>query len=183
MVTYWFLIICLPALFTLVHPLLANVSSSPKTVLILDSFTDRKAVDDLEILRSILFPAVLIAGLLWQRARKRNADLRLRESEERFRSLADSTHALIWVCDKKGTVNYLNDNRIDFTGPHQGLELATRGPRSFTLTTYRASRAPTHMGLRNRKSSPRSIGFAAGMECTDGCWRLRLHESIRMAFL
>ncbi len=120
MVTHWFLIICLPALFTLVHPLLANVSSSPKTVLILDSFTDRKAVDDLEILRSILFPAVLIAGLLWQRARKRNADLRLRESEERFRSLADSTHALIWVCDKKGTVNYLNDNRIDFTGPAPG---------------------------------------------------------------
>jgi PAS domain S-box-containing protein len=64
----------------------------------------------------ILVQAMLIIGLLWQRARHRKADLRLRESEKRFRLMADTTPALVWMCDKEGAVNYLNDRRIDFTG-------------------------------------------------------------------
>jgi PAS domain S-box-containing protein len=64
----------------------------------------------------IIVQAMLIIGLLWQRARNRKADLRLRESEKRFRLMADTTPALIWMCDKEGTVTYLNDRRIDFTG-------------------------------------------------------------------
>jgi PAS domain S-box-containing protein len=64
----------------------------------------------------ILVQAMLIIGLLWQRARNRKADLRLRESEQRFRLMADTTPALVWMCDKEGTVTYLNDRRIKFTG-------------------------------------------------------------------
>jgi PAS domain S-box-containing protein len=64
----------------------------------------------------IVVQAMLIIGLLWQRARNRNADLRLRESEKRFRLMADTTTALVWMCDREGTVTYLNDRRIDFTG-------------------------------------------------------------------
>jgi PAS domain S-box-containing protein len=64
----------------------------------------------------ILVQTMLIIGLLWQRARSRKADLRLRESEKRFRLVADTTPALLWMCDKEGTVTYLNDRRIDFTG-------------------------------------------------------------------
>jgi PAS domain S-box-containing protein len=30
--------------------------------------------------------------------------------------MADTTPALVWMCDSKGTVTYLNDRRIDFTG-------------------------------------------------------------------
>ncbi len=64
----------------------------------------------------IIFEAALIIGLLLQRARNRKADLRLRESEQRFRLIADTTPALVWMCDKNGDVTYLNDRRIDFTG-------------------------------------------------------------------
>jgi PAS domain S-box-containing protein len=64
----------------------------------------------------IVVQAMLIIGLLWQRARNRKADLRLRESEKRFRLMADTTPALIWMCDRQGTVTYLNDRRIEFTG-------------------------------------------------------------------
>ncbi len=64
----------------------------------------------------VLVQAVLIIVLLWQRARNRKADLRLRESEERFRLMADTTPALVWMCDREGTVTYLNDRRVDFTG-------------------------------------------------------------------
>jgi PAS domain S-box-containing protein len=69
------------------------------------------------VLLLVLIQATLIIGLLWQRTRNRRADLRLRESEKRFRLMADTTPALIWMCDNKGAITYLNDRRIDFTGP------------------------------------------------------------------
>jgi PAS domain S-box-containing protein len=60
---------------------------------------------------------LLIVGLLWQRARKRKVEAVLRESEKRFRLLADSTPSLVWMCDLKGRIIYLNNRRIAFTGP------------------------------------------------------------------
>ena len=59
---------------------------------------------------------LLIAGLLWERARQRKAEARLRESEKRFRVMADTTPSLIWMCDTKGDVTYLNDRWTAFTG-------------------------------------------------------------------
>jgi PAS domain S-box-containing protein len=64
----------------------------------------------------IIAQALLIAALLWQRARKRKAEAVLRESEERFRVLANNTPALIWMSDAHGKITYLNDRRIEFTG-------------------------------------------------------------------
>jgi PAS domain S-box-containing protein len=64
----------------------------------------------------IVVQAMLIIGLLWQRARNRKVDHRQRESEKRFQLMADTTPCLVWMCDREGTVTYLNDRRIDFTG-------------------------------------------------------------------
>ena len=61
--------------------------------------------------------AILIVGLLWQRGRKRKAEAVLRESEERFRLLANTTPAMIWMCDAEGKTTYVNDRRLAFTGP------------------------------------------------------------------
>jgi PAS domain S-box-containing protein len=60
---------------------------------------------------------LLIVGLLWQRARKRKAEAVLRESEKRFRVMADTTPSLIWMCNARGAITYLNERRIAFTGP------------------------------------------------------------------
>jgi PAS domain S-box-containing protein len=60
--------------------------------------------------------SLLIIGLLWQRARRRRTQAVLRESENRFRVMADTTPALIWMCDARGNVTYLNEQRISFTG-------------------------------------------------------------------
>ena len=67
----------------------------------------------------IVAQAFLIASLLWQRARKRKAEAVLRESEERFRLLANTTPALIWMCDAEGKTTYLNERRFAFTGSDQ----------------------------------------------------------------
>ena len=64
----------------------------------------------------IILQALLIAGLLWQRARRRKTELTLRESEKRFQVMADTTPSLVWMCDPEGNVVYLNDRRIRFTG-------------------------------------------------------------------
>jgi PAS domain S-box-containing protein len=64
----------------------------------------------------IVAQALLIAGLLLQRARKRKAEAVLRESEERFRVMADTTPTLVWMCDARGRITYLNGRRIAFTG-------------------------------------------------------------------
>lgn len=64
----------------------------------------------------ILAQALLIAALLWQRARKRKAEYVLRESEERFRVMADAAPSLVWMCDAQGSVVYLSERWIEFTG-------------------------------------------------------------------
>jgi PAS domain S-box-containing protein len=64
----------------------------------------------------ILSQALLIAGLLRQRARKRRIEAGLRESEERFRVMSDASPSLIWMSDTHGKITYLNDRWITFTG-------------------------------------------------------------------
>ena len=61
--------------------------------------------------------ALLIVGLLWQRARRQKAEAFMREAEERFRVMVDSTPSLVWMCDPQGKITYLNERRVAFTGP------------------------------------------------------------------
>jgi PAS domain S-box-containing protein len=44
------------------------------------------------------------------------ADQNLRESEERFRMLADNMSQLAWTCDKLGNVTWYNQRWLDYTG-------------------------------------------------------------------
>jgi PAS domain S-box-containing protein len=64
----------------------------------------------------IVAQALLILALLWQRARKRKAEAVVRESEKRFRVMADTTPSLVWMCDAQGEITYLNESRLAFTG-------------------------------------------------------------------
>jgi PAS domain S-box-containing protein len=66
---------------------------------------------------------LIIAGLIWQRAerRKRQADLvlfnnRLRESEERFRLVANTAPVMIWMSGPDKLYTYFNQSWLDFTG-------------------------------------------------------------------
>jgi PAS domain S-box-containing protein len=65
----------------------------------------------------ILAQALLIAALLLQRTRKRKAEAVLRESEERFRLMTDTTPSLVWMCDSHGKITYRNGRLVAFTGP------------------------------------------------------------------
>jgi PAS domain S-box-containing protein len=130
--TRWSLILCVFILAACANLSCVAETSIPKYHLILYSFTDGRALrfageHDVRYviggLILILVQALVIIGLLLRRARDRKSELRLLESEKRFRLMADTTPALIWMCDSKGNVTYLNERRINFTGrdPAMGL--------------------------------------------------------------
>jgi len=48
--------------------------------------------------------------------RRREAERALRESEERFRLIANTAPVMIWMTEVKGHVTYLNETYLDFTG-------------------------------------------------------------------
>jgi PAS domain S-box-containing protein len=64
----------------------------------------------------LVLQALLIGALLWQRARKRKTEAILRESEKRFRVMADTTPSLVWMSDKDGKIFYQNQTGLHFTG-------------------------------------------------------------------
>jgi PAS domain S-box-containing protein len=58
----------------------------------------------------------LIIGLLRQRANRRKAQAAVKESEERFRLVANTAPVMIWMSGTDKMWNYLNRPWLDFTG-------------------------------------------------------------------
>lgn len=77
----------------------------------------------------IIVQALLIIGLLWQRRRKRKAELALRENEERLRVMADAAPSLIWTSDKDGNLTFQGEKRLDFTSNSMGAALGEKWKR------------------------------------------------------
>ncbi len=71
----------------------------------------------------MLAETLLIFGLVWQRARAKRAEIRLRESEERFRLVANNAPVMIWTAGTDGKCSYFNKTWLDFTGRPLGVEL------------------------------------------------------------
>jgi PAS domain S-box-containing protein len=77
---------------------------------------------DLEIIRyreqaamlAILLP--LIIALLYLYRKKKKAEAELHECANRFQTMVDSTLSTVWMSDALGTVTYLNERLIAFTG-------------------------------------------------------------------
>jgi PAS domain S-box-containing protein len=51
---------------------------------------------------------------------RKNAEIALRASEERFRVLSDAVAALVWASDERGRLTYVNRPWRDFTGHEEG---------------------------------------------------------------
>ena len=71
----------------------------------------------------IVAETLLIFGLVWQRMKRRKAeaelrrvDAAIRESEERFRLVANTAPVLIWMSGPDKLCNYFNQSWVEFTG-------------------------------------------------------------------
>src|SRR6266550_3352622 len=71
----------------------------------------------------ILAETLLIFGLVWQRARAKRAETRLRESEGRFRLVANTAPVLIWMSGTDKLHTYFNQPWLEFTGRPLEAEL------------------------------------------------------------
>lgn len=78
----------------------------------------------------ILVETLLILGLVWQRERLREAESELaasfenaRESEQRFRRVANTAPVLIWMSGPDKLCNYFNQTWLEFTGRQLEAEL------------------------------------------------------------
>jgi PAS domain S-box-containing protein len=67
-------------------------------------------------------PFMVLAVVVEERKRGRQEIL---ESEKRFQVMADSSPALIWMCNGDGEITYFNDRRTNFTGKHKNFKHQT----------------------------------------------------------
>jgi PAS domain S-box-containing protein len=57
-----------------------------------------------------------VLGIFWDMTERKRAEEALRESESRFRQLAESLPQLVWTCQPDGPCDYLNRQWVEFTG-------------------------------------------------------------------
>ena len=77
--------------------------------------------------------ALLIVGLLWQRARRRKAEAVVRESEKRFRVMADTAPVMIWMSGSDKLRTFFNRQWLEFTGRSLDQELGNGWSKSVHL--------------------------------------------------
>ena len=80
----------------------------------------------------ILLETALILGLLWHRRKRRKAEAEqlqaeqhVRESEQRFRLVANTAPVMIWMSNPDKLCHYLNQAWLDFTGRSLETELGS----------------------------------------------------------
>jgi PAS domain S-box-containing protein len=94
------------------------------------------------------------------------AERALRESETRFRSMADGAPALIWLADGEGRSVWFNQRWLDYTGEPGAEVLATRWQQVMHPDDYERARAA--FGQAFAQQQPYDIEFR--VRCTDGRW-------------
>jgi PAS domain S-box-containing protein len=87
------------------------------------SFWDQYKLYVIEGAAIVALQSVIIGGLLLQRKRRRRAEASLRESERRFRLVANTAPVLIWMSGPDKLCNYFNQPWLDFTGRPLEAEL------------------------------------------------------------
>jgi PAS domain-containing protein len=70
--------------------------------------------------------SIVVAVIVWQAAslrQRRRSEAELRESEERFRNMADTAPVMIWVTDSDKRFTFVNKTWLEFTGRTMDQEL------------------------------------------------------------
>jgi PAS domain S-box-containing protein len=74
----------------------------------------------------LVLQAALICWLLVQRARRRQMEAQLRDSEARFRTMADTATVMLWIADVDGLLTFCNRAWLEFAGTSLDEQLGLR---------------------------------------------------------
>jgi len=87
------------------------------------SFWDQYKWHTIGAISVFLLQSALILGLVISRTRRRRAEEVLRESEQRFRNMANNAPVMVWMTEPEGSCVFLSQSWYDFTGqnPETGL--------------------------------------------------------------
>jgi PAS domain S-box-containing protein len=97
-------------------------------------------------------------------------------SEERFRVMADTTPSLVWMCDARGRITYLNGRRIAFTGTDSDAGYGDNWITSVHPDDVEHMLATLYEALKINNHSRKSTVCVEAMESTVGCSTLRPHD-------
>jgi len=114
---------------------------------------------------------------------RKKAEEALRESEERFRLVANTAPVLIWMSDTDKLCTYFNIPWLDFTGRSIESELGNGWAEGVHPETLRFAWRPTAKPLIAGKSSAWSIGSAGMTGNIGGFSILGLQDSMKMDHL
>ncbi|HUG36543.1 MAG TPA: PAS domain S-box protein [Candidatus Limnocylindrales bacterium] len=105
------------------------------------------------------------------------AEQALRESERRFRLLADTAPVLIWMCDETGARTFLNRPWLDFTGRSLADSLGEAGWEA----VYPADRPRVRRALAEALAARRPLEVEYRLRRVDGEYRWILDRGVPRA--
>ena len=99
---------------------------------------------------------------------RRETTRELRESEARFRNMAEHAPVIMWMTDPNGSLTYINRLWTEYTGPERGRgarlrrlgSLASRGSRGVAPDLFRSQGGARSVSDRNTVSAAATVAIA-----------------------
>lgn len=107
----------------------------------------------------------------------RTAELAVRESEERFRSMANAMPQLVWIADNQGTVTYYNSQAAKYSGLVQNAS----GTWSWEPLVHSEDIESTSRAWNTAVSTGRTYECEHRIKMADGTYRWHLSRAFRSA--
>lgn len=105
----------------------------------------------------------------------RTAELAVRESEERFRSMANAMPQLVWIANNQGTVTYYNSQAAKYSGLVQNAS----GTWSWEPLVHSEDIESTSRAWNNAVSTGRTYECEHRIKMADGTYRWHLSRAFR----
>jgi len=122
----------------------------------------------------VLMQALLISGLVVQGVRRRRTEMALRESEQRFRVMADTVPVLIWRSDVARNFDFFNKPWLEFRGRAEAQE---RG-RGWSEGVHPDDRNACLLAFETAFEDGKPFKFEYRLQRADGKYRWMINSGV-----
>ena len=125
-----------------------------------------------DVQRDAAGQTVTMAGINMDVSARRLAELALRTSEERFRTMADTAPAVLWVTDTANHLQFISRGWFEYTGQTQAD--AYRGGLGWTLQVHPDDREGAAQAFLQASAERRPLELQYRLHRSDGAYRWAL---------